>query len=249
MTVKTVHSLEAELIRLRESTKDALQQSWEEVESLQQQCAAHLEITNQLENDVIEARRKQEYWHKRCLDAEFKLLQCNKQPSTEKQSLFRTSWNGIKTEKADDHSLSQLSLDEETEMLQEKTVEQSARIDDLEKKLEDRQSAIESLERTIERQLKSMHSLEGEMQCMIETQRLKEKKGKETFRQKENFLNEQILNLQEDTETKDKRIKSLKKKAEGYKNYIEELSSEMETVLKVLQRAERKGINLYKIGR
>jgi hypothetical protein len=44
ITVKTVQALEAELIRLRESTKDALKQSWEEVETLQQQCAAHLDI-------------------------------------------------------------------------------------------------------------------------------------------------------------------------------------------------------------
>lgn len=71
------HSLEAELIRLRESTKDALQQAWEEVETLQQQCTAHLEITAQLEQDLLETKRKEEYWHKRCLESEKLLMQTN----------------------------------------------------------------------------------------------------------------------------------------------------------------------------
>ena len=62
-SVRTVHSLEGELVRLRESTKDALQQAWEEVETLQQQCAAHLEITTQLESDFVETKKKEEYWH------------------------------------------------------------------------------------------------------------------------------------------------------------------------------------------
>ena len=74
-SVRTVHSLEGELVRLRESTKDALQQAWEEVETLQQQCAAHLEITTQLESDFIETKKKEEYWHKRCLEAEKQLMQ------------------------------------------------------------------------------------------------------------------------------------------------------------------------------
>lgn len=267
MTVKTVHSLEAELIRLRESTKDALQQSWEEVESLQQQCSAHLDITTQLENDVIEARRKQEYWHKRCLDAEFKLLQGNKKPNTEKPGkTYRNissssanvlkpmmsslpSWTGIMKEKSDDLS-SELSSDDEKadEMASEKVNEQLAKIEELEMKLQDRESTIDSLERTVERHVKTMHSLQAEMQCMFETQRLKEKKCKDTFRRKESFLEDQISNLQEEVAFKNKSIMSHKKKGEGYKQYIEELSSEMETVLGVLMRAEKHGINLHKFG-
>lgn len=266
ITVKTVHSLEAELVRLRESTKDALQQSWEEVESLQQQCSAHLDITTQLENDVIEARRKQEYWHKRCLDAEFKLLQSNnKQSNMDKpNNIYRNisngsahvlkpmmnnfnSWTGIKKEKSEDLSSSS-SIEDETEVLHEKANEQSEKIEELEKKLVDRESTIDSLERTVERHVKTMHSLQAEMQCMMETQRLKEKKCKDTFRRKESFFEDQISNLQEDSESKDKTIKSLKKKTQGYKKYIEELSSEMETVLGVLMRAEQNGINLHELG-
>lgn len=30
-----------------------------------------------MENDIVKVRRKEEYWHKRCLDAEFELLQSN----------------------------------------------------------------------------------------------------------------------------------------------------------------------------
>lgn len=276
MTVKTVHSLEAELIRLRESTKDALQQSWEEVESLQQQCSAHLDITTQLENDVIEARRKQEYWHKRCLDAEFKLLQqqggkhsSGSSVKSNQSSLYKNmtsgsanvlkpmmsnlpAWTGIKKEKSDELSSQMSSMmedDETTEVLQEKNEEQSIRIQELERKLEDREASIDSLERTVERHVKTMHSLQAEMQCMMETQRLKEKKCKETYSRKQTFLEDQITNLEQDVQCKDSSIKSLKRKSQGYKKYIEELSSEMETVLAVLMKAEKNGVNLHQLGR
>lgn len=69
------HSLEAELIRLRESTKEALQQSWEEVEELQERCSTHSKIITELENDVVESKKKEDFWHQRCLEAEKQLMQ------------------------------------------------------------------------------------------------------------------------------------------------------------------------------
>lgn len=259
MTVKTVHSLEAELIRLRESTKDALQQSWEEVETLQQQCAAHLDITTQLENDVIEARRKEEYWHKRCLDAEFQLLQGShdKKPEKNDNSASRPSLNpmllmtwpsmGLTGFQGNDTpSIGEdFSLETKSEKGDNLSHQESAKaIVDLELKLQDRESAVSSLENTVERHIKAMHSMQAEMQCMMETQRIKEKKNQATFRRKESFLEEQMSTLQKEASKKDGTIASQKKRSTDYKRYIEELASELETVLTILQRAEKNGVDL-----
>ena len=54
-------NLDEELFRLRESTKCALQQSWDEVESLQQQCAAHLELTSQPEEQLMNLKKRKSY--------------------------------------------------------------------------------------------------------------------------------------------------------------------------------------------
>ena len=257
ITVKTVHSLEAELIRLRESTKDALQQSWEEVETLQQQCAAHLDIANQLEAGVIEARRKEEYWHKRCLDAEFQLLQQGGKSGNnlsssdpDKSHGFRMPWQaiGMKGQNQDsDSTVETNSLETESQREAEdgsSSHKDSEKVAELEAKLNDRESAICSLETTVERHVRAMHSMQAEMQCMMETQRIKEKKGQATYRRKESFLEEQLSNLQNDIEKKEKVIATQKKRSDDYKEYIEELCSELENVLAMLKQAEKNGIDL-----
>jgi len=261
---KAVHSLEAELIRLRESTKDALQQSWDEVETLQQQCAAHLDITAQLENEIVEARRKEEYWHKRCLEAEFQLLQTDenhcdgdckanaqkKIVSARRQArslvnpMLFMSWPMIRKE-ISSKSLDTKSVDSETQSLSKV----NEKINDLEAKLDDREGAIMSLESTVERHVKAMHSMQAEMQCMMETQRIKEKKIQSNFRRKEKFLDRRITLLENENEKKDAAIKSQKRKSYEYKKYIEELASELERVLGVVQKAEKNGIDFNQLDK
>lgn len=253
------------MIRLRESTKDALQQSWEEVETLQQQCAAHLDVTNQLENDVVEARRKEEYWHKRCLEAEFKLLRGDQEGNDKKTDgqkqhnrshsmnpMFLMSWPsiGLKNKGQDDQDSTEEAaegaVDDAFELEEEEadTELDSAKVLELEAKLKDRESAISSLEGTVDQHVKAMHSMQAEMRCMMETQRLKEKKNQSTFQRKENFLESRITALESDVEKKNSYISSQKKKMIDYKKYIGELAGELERVLGILQEAEKKGINL-----
>ena len=266
LTIKTVHSLEAELIRLRESTKDALQQSWEEVETLQQQCAAHLDVTNQLEHDVVEARRKEEYWHKRCLEAEFKLLRGDKDGTNKKTDvnnsdkpnknrsnsinpMFLMTWPSIGSKnKTEDDQNSELieGMENYDFELEENTDPEldDGKVVELETKLKDRESAISSLEGTVDQHVKAMHSMQAEMRCMMETQRIKEKKNQSTFHRKENFLENRISILEMDVKKKNSCISQQKKKGNDYKKYIGELAGELERVLVILQEAEKNGIKL-----
>jgi len=256
ITIKTVHSLEAELIRLRESTKDALQQSWEEVETLQQQCAAHLDVTSQLENDIVEARRKEEYWHKRCLEAEFKLLQGTNKKNDDSGTKSRShslnpmllmSWPGmgLKNKAHDEQDMEAASYTLDVEEGDSDSGLENEKVLELEAKLKDRESAILSLEGTVDQHVKAMHSMQAEMRCMMETQRIKEKKNQNTFKRKESFLEDRISALENDTEKKESCISSQKKKLNDYKKYIEELAGELERVLGILQEAEKNGIKLY----
>jgi cell division protein FtsL len=258
-SVRTVHSLEGELVRLRESTKDALQQAWEEVETLQQQCAAHLEITTQLESDFVETKKKEEYWHKRCLEAEKQLMQnvadTGNQPSSKRSLLSHEknfiSWPSIrmmKNRSHDDNSSSRRTSIGSSQMMSScKSLaypEEDDKVHELELKMASRDAAVQSLERTVAQHVKAMHTMQAEMQCMMEAQRIKEKNAEASYLRKEDAMEKQITALHEAVEEKAKLIVSQKKRVSEYKVYIKELTHELERVLKILQVAEKKGINL-----
>jgi len=65
--------LKEELIRLRKSTRNALQQSWDEVETLQKQCAINTEVIAQHDTVIEEMQKKEKAWQIRCRAAEAKL--------------------------------------------------------------------------------------------------------------------------------------------------------------------------------
>ena len=264
-SVRTVHSLEAELIRLRESTKDALQQAWEEVETLQQQCAAHLEITTQLESDFMDTKKKEEYWHKRCLEAEKQLMQndtsyeyspSSRRSFTNKSEQNFISWPSIRMMKnrhADGETNSRItgdssSVNSSSQYLQSSCgtlqPEDENKQLELEMKISSRDDAIQSLERTVAQHVKAMHTMQAEMQCMMETQRIKEKNAQANFLRKEDVMDKQIAALQEAVEKKSHLITKQKKRISEYKRYIGELTQELERVLAILQLAEAKGIEL-----
>ncbi len=274
---RTVHSLEAELIRLRESTKDALQQAWEEVETLQQQCTAHLEITTQMETDLMETKRREEYWHKRCLESEKLLLQKTSGNNTannndlEDDASIRVmgqeknfiSWPPLKLPRRKhshsvddsaskrtlgDMSVSTCQSTERTVTMTESDQEHyQMKVQELELKISSRDSAIKSLERTVSQHVKAMHTMQAEMQCMMETQRIKEKNAQSNFLRKEDVYEKQISLLQGTVQKTFTTISSQKKKIHEYKVYIGELTHELERVLKVIQSFEGKcgkGLNL-----
>lgn len=265
-SVRTVHSLEAELIRLRESTKDALQQAWEEVETLQQQCAAHLEITTQLESDFVETKKREEYWHKRCLEAEKQLMQnVTDSPSSSKRSLTSQEknfigWPSIRMMKnrsneennsrrtLGDSSVSSSQIMSSCQSLRTYPEDHDEeRIQELEAKISSRDAAVRSLERTVAQHVKAMHTMQAEMQCMMETQRIKEKNAQANYLRKEDAMEKQITTLHDAMEEKIKLMATQKKRISEYKAYIKELTRELERVLKILKLAEKKGIELRSV--
>lgn len=82
------------------------------------------------------------------------------------------------------------------------------KITELETKLKDREQAIGSLEQTVEQHVKAMHSLQAEMQCMMETQRIKEKNTQAIYLRKGTFLQEQLSSLQDDIQKKEKKLRN-----------------------------------------
>jgi len=264
-SVKTVHCLEDELVKLRDSTKDALQQAWEEVEVLQQQCASHLDITTQLEADFMETKKKENYWHKRCLEAEMKSMQNN----TSESSLLSTksvltveggSYTGWPSAKGFARGIQrQASIDTldhfgkkntrpalgDRSMSVQGTSTNNLICDDdddyvvnLKTKVTSRESAVRSLERTVAQHVKAMHTMQAEMQCMMEAQRIKEKNAQANYLRKEDIIVKEITSLHQDLDTKLKIIASQKKRIKEYKVYIKELTNELERSLQILQVAE-----------
>ena len=90
MAIKTVHILEAELLRLRESSEQALQQSTGEMEILVKQLDVHTYNIKKLRCNIVEAREKEDYWQKRCLDKEFEIIRCDIKSFVNK---LRTEYN------------------------------------------------------------------------------------------------------------------------------------------------------------
>jgi len=112
-------NLEEELFRLRESTRAALQQSWDEVESLQQQCADHLHFTSQLESQLIDVNEREETWRIRCLTAETKLESYPQRRDFLHPTKFRDtmrSWTSGRSLGLDSVSSAQQSETEETKL-------------------------------------------------------------------------------------------------------------------------------------
>lgn len=265
-TIKRVQSLEAELIRLRESTKDALEQSWEEVEALQVQCAAHIDISNQLENDIIEAKRKEEYWHRRCLETESQLLQSGggvgtdvvvvgnnttetgstrpNTQSTEQTTSTGRNFNPLRMpwfSHNDSDSIDEITPFQSTTNGggHNDNPEELEKIHQLEDKIRDREAVINSLEQTTNHHVKSMQGIQAEMYCMMETQRIKERKSQALFRKQVSFLESQMNDMQNELEKKEDYIASQKKRAKEYKAYIQELASELEVVMRLVQRSQQ----------
>lgn len=260
-SARTVHSLEAELVKLRESTKDALTKAWEEVESLQQQCASHLEITSQLEADFMETKKKEQYWHKRCLEAEKQLLQCKSNessPASSKRSLIVGSDNNFLPwgRQAPARQYSQETVNSRfsvkstitEEMASARSLAADEEITELKMKLASRESAVQSLERTVSQHVKAMHTMQAEMQCMMETQRIKEKNAQANYIRKEDVMTKQVSTLKQALERKTKQVSTLKKQLNKSKEYIKEVTEELERALKHIKPRSSKRKTRHKPG-
>lgn len=169
-----VHQLEEELNRLRESTRNVLQKSWDEVEYLQRQCAISKEMLAQHDQERV--------WHARCINAEKKLQEITEQKYARR---YRNSW----------------PLPKRIHPWTDENDKQDNRnkLDLLENdlKLSSRDDTILSLEHTLKETLKHMQNTLVEMNCHAESQRIKEKKIHESHAQKEEHLETLVKSLRE----------------------------------------------------
>lgn len=71
---RLVEKLQSELDQLRRSTRVALEQSWQEVESLQQKYAEEVHRADRLERDLEESRTREESWRVKYEETRIDLL-------------------------------------------------------------------------------------------------------------------------------------------------------------------------------
>jgi len=213
--------LKDELIRLRKSTRKALQQSWDEVEILQKQCAINTEVISQHDHVMEQMRKKEKTWQGRCLAAEAKLLE-----TSEARDSMRDSFPQSKLpEENPQRSQRRLTFpqgpnnEEKLQEMSEQTVPSRNRRLSLHEtvrswvgrndnhneipielvlKIHSRDEAISSLEQTLDENIKSMQGLQAEMQSLIVTQRMKEKKIHDSHLQKEEEFKGQVESLRKE---------------------------------------------------
>lgn len=184
--VEEQFNLVGELFRLRESTKAALQQYWDEAEILQQQCVAHLQFTSELKEQLMEAQKNEDSWRICCLATEARL-----QSSPEDEDNQLTSNNKLNLSKNVHawkrgpsrnclslwYSEPKLSITHTPDAYAQPTnAQKDDQIKVLPFKLSSRDEAMISLEQTLERHVKDMKYTQAETLCSMETQRVKEKR-------------------------------------------------------------------------
>lgn len=240
-------NLEEELFRLRESTRAALQQSWDEVESLQQQCADHLHFTSQLESQLIDVNEREETWRIRCLTAETKLESYPQRRDFLHPTKFRDtmrSWTSGRSLGLD--SVSSTQSEPTLPGAETQTFCESAQSalgypmidcqnEQLSLKLSSRDVAIAGLEQTVEQHVKAMQNIQAEMLCLMETQRIKDKIVSESHRRKEERLEKVVEFHRKKLIAKEARVEEHQRKLSDYRIYIEELTGELAKVLQVVQ--------------
>jgi len=369
MLEKDKRELAEELLWLRETSKAALQESWNEVEDLRCQCAEYAEVETRLNEQLTESRTGEKNWRLRCLSAEkIKAMQIEKedsntdsiirrrslgslgeisenrahvvnnnvQQSPEKNPLltFRNkmrSWSSGNLRGLDEPAkrplsttrkevpcssqnesfiptarsrASKLSSDRnegylmaaeanEQQILDSPTaspsispsfheqmnssnnadtpeedyfIEEECFIEtevqtagerskanqfylhgnaksqeDLSLIISSRDEIITSLEQTLNQELNSMQNMQHEMMCLMETQRIKEKRISVSHKQKEERLDKLVVSLRGKLETNDIVHKKQDKNLSDCKSYIQELADELEKALKVVKRAEEGG--------
>jgi len=252
-----VQALEDELFRLRESTKAALKVSWDEVELLQQQCSTHVAVTNSLAMELDEMRKKEEEWRVRCLAAEAK-IQKSSEMNSESQTTRTESLRDNMLTCTANSNLNRNSMTEESSLETEPTLEtekfshsipsgtssiscnstSDRSNQELMLKISSRDEAIASLEETLNQHVKSMQTMQAEMQCLMQSQQIKQKNMTDSHRRKEERLNKIVESLRKKTEMKDLCVKEHQQKLSNYRIYIEELTGELEKVLKFVHCVE-----------
>jgi len=230
--------LKEELIRLRKSTRSALQQSWDEVETLQKQCAINTEVIAEHDTVIADMKKKEKSWQIRCRAAEAQLqdksedgepLQGNSRVSftqskdaEEKERDPLPDHNKVSVKKSSSRlrratfTFGESKLEDMPQRVTPRhhkrfSLIHSARSwvgrhDDDQKempielvlKLHSRDEAISSLEQTLDENIKSMQCLQNEIQSLVVTQKMKEKKICDSHAQKEEDFKGQVESLRKE---------------------------------------------------
>lgn len=344
---KDKQELAEELVWLREATKDALQKSWNEVESLQRQCARHVEVKARLDAQLTDSKADEEVWRLRYLAADEihamtleqeeshadslsrprsagSLQGINKassvqfdnntHQSSEKKPLLKfcdkiRSWSGVNLRGMEDDaknlnmhftpsmssslnkrsdkneawykaannkmqevleqsvvssSMENLDGDDTTNTLKEdyfieslkQTTSEADKTnqlylngnaksqEDLSLTIFSRDQIIVSLEQTLNQQLNNLQNMQAEMVCLMESQRLKEKWITASHQQNEQRLDKLIESLQRKLKRNEISSKGHDEALSEFKLYIQELTDELERMLKIIKTAEERGFLL-----
>jgi len=207
--------LKEELIRLRESTRKALEQSWDEMGSLRRQCAISAEMVAQQNGALTKIEEKKKAWQLRCLSAEAKLQAITQTQQRDTlhypkrlsltQSIRRSLKAPVNNDKDDFKnwpkrlSLTQSIRRSLTAPVNNDKDDSKDAIDlELVLKLSSRDKAISSLEHALDENTKYMNTMKLDMRNLKEKQRIEEENIKESYALREKQLEELVDSLQKE---------------------------------------------------
>jgi len=197
--------LKEESIRLNRSTRNALQQSWDELESLQKEYAISTTRIAQHDDAIDEMRRKEKSWQACCLIAEEKLreklennnsLQCNIKPSPPRRNQSLEDGN-------DEAKLQETSEQRGSSRYNKILSFPKSQNDDqneieLALKIFCRDEAISSLEKVLDENIESTQDLQTELQSLVVTHRMREKQLYDSHAKKEENFKYQVKTLRKE---------------------------------------------------
>jgi len=106
-------------------------------------------------------------------------------------------------------------------------------------KISSRDKVISSLEQTLHEHLKSIQALHVKMECLVNAHRIRERIISEDYIRKEERQKELVTSLRKEAEKSDLCLAQREQSLSDNRDYIEELTSELENVLKIVNTRRR----------
>jgi len=109
-------------------------------------------------------------------------------------------------------------------------------------KISSRNEVIASLEQTLDERLKSIQNVRGEMKCLVDAHRIKEKRQSDVYKQKEERQERLVKRLRKEVNGSDIYNTQGRQNLSDARNYVEELTGRLEHLLIVVRVAEGNGL-------
>jgi len=182
------NQLRMELFGLSKSMRRALQQSWDEADSLKKKCDINTKVIAQHDNEIADMRKKEKAWKGCCLIAEAKLqekseetdsIQCHTMLSFPecKQSVDgrndKEQLQEISEQKCALQNNERLPFPHDARLLVGQNDDQKTL--EFVLKISSRDKAISSLEQTLDETIKSIQDLQAEIQSLTVRQQMRDK--------------------------------------------------------------------------